>query len=227
MPCRGCLGPLGRGAGAGLCGRCWSLLVPLAETRCPRCALDHGWGDPCPGGAPWAWGDAFWDYHGGLGALIVPAIKRGEAGWMEALLERAARMPLPPWAPACDWVCGAPTGRLRRLLRGFDLAEEAARLVARRLGKPWHAPLRKPWFAPRQARLPEGRRRRASFPVTVARPGLAQGAAVLLVDDVWTTGTTLRRCAGALAGAGAREVAVLALFRAGRKAGSQGRGGVS
>ncbi len=38
--------------------------------------------------------------------------------------------------------------------------------------------------------------------------------AVLLVDDVWTTGTTLLRCAQALREGGADEVRVLTLFRA-------------
>ena len=36
---------------------------------------------------------------------------------------------------------------------------------------------------------------------------------ILLVDDVWTTGTTLLRCSQRLLEAGAREVRVLALFR--------------
>jgi predicted amidophosphoribosyltransferase len=33
------------------------------------------------------------------------------------------------------------------------------------------------------------------------------------VDDVWTTGTTLLRCAQALQDAGAHEIRVLTLFR--------------
>ena len=40
------------------------------------------------------------------------------------------------------------------------------------------------------------------------------GKTILLVDDVWTTGTTLLRCAQWLMKAGAAEIRVLALFRA-------------
>lgn len=47
----------------------------------------------------------------------------------------------------------------------------------------------------------------------VARPSAIEGKAVLLVDDVLTTGATVGECARALLGAGARSVDVLTLAR--------------
>lgn len=219
MRCRGCLGDLDGGAQAGLCGRCWSLLGQLPEERCPLCALAHGWGEACPDPVAWSCGDALWDYHGGLGALLVPAIKRGELGWMDALLARAGRAVLPGWTAGFTLVCNAPTARLRRWYRGFDLAERAAGLFAERLGASFRRVLRKPLYTRAQAALPQGRRRRMGAHVTLEPGQSVEGEAVLLVDDVWTTGTTLLRCAQALGSAGARDVAVLALFRAGKRGG--------
>ncbi|MGA2082759.1 MAG: phosphoribosyltransferase family protein [Holophaga sp.] len=215
IPCRGCLGPLGRGPQAGLCARCWAGLAPLPEERCPWCALAHG---ACPEPLPWRRGDALWVYRAGrpaLGALLVPGIKRGELGWKAALLDRAGRAPLPDFAWAADLVCSAPTSFPRRWRRGFDLAEEAAALFARRIGKPFRPLLRKAWFTRPQSGLGEsGRRRLPAWAVGMRGGRRLAGESVLLVDDVWTTGTTLLRCAQALARAGAGDLAVLALFRA-------------
>lgn len=214
--CRGCLGPLDDGSEAGLCGRCWSGLLPLAEERCPRCALVHGEGD-CPEATAWSLGDALWDYHGGrppLGALLLPAIKAGETGWRRALLDRAALAPLPPWAAEVDLVTAAPTALHRRLIRGFDLAEEAGRRVAGRLERPYQTLLAKAWHSGRQASRTESHRRRLSRKAVSLRGDRLEGGTVLLVDDVWTTGTTLLRCAQALREGGAEEVRVLTLFRA-------------
>jgi len=214
--CRGCLGPLDEGAEAGLCGRCWSGLQPLAEERCPRCALVHGEGG-CPEATAWSLGDALWDYHGGrppLGALLLPAIKAGETGWRRALLDRAAAAALPPWAAEADLVTAAPTALHRRLVRGFDLAEEAGRLLAGRLERPFRGLLAKAWHSGRQASRTESHRRRLSRKAVTLRGERLGGGTVLLVDDVWTTGTTLLRCAQALKAGGADEVRVLTLFRA-------------
>jgi predicted amidophosphoribosyltransferase len=165
----------------------------------------------------WTRGDALWDYHGGrppLGALLLPAIKQGERGWRRALLDRLARAPLPDWAAEAEVVTAAPSSLPRRLLRGFDLGDEIGRLVATRLDRPFAPLLAKGWTSGRQAARTESQRRRLPRQDIRLRRGTRPPGLVLLVDDVWTTGTTLLRCAQALRVGGAEEVRVLTLFRA-------------
>ncbi|MBP1773409.1 MAG: ComF family protein [Holophagaceae bacterium] len=215
--CRGCLGPVGQGAEAGLCGRCWAGLLPLPEGRCARCALVHGGEESCPEVTEWEKGDALWDYHGGrppLGALLLPGIKGGEAGWGRALLDRLAEVPLPPWSAEVDLVTSVPSTLPRRWLRGSDFSAEAARLVAGRLARAYEPLLTKRWFSGRQAARTESQRRRLPRKALSLRRGVAPRGRILLVDDVWTTGTTLLRCVQALREGGADEVRVLTLFRA-------------
>jgi len=216
--CRGCLGALVSPSEAGLCGPCWQGLVSLPEERCPRCALPHEAGAPCPGPSAWSLGDALWDYHGGrpaFGALLVPGIKEGELGWKGALLRHVQESTLPEWTTDVDLLTWAPTTLHRRWLRGYDLAEEAARLLAHRLGLPAVATLRKGLFSGHQAQRTETQRRQLPRKAVTLRPNaLVQDRVVLLIDDVWTTGTTLLRCAQALLAGGTAEVRVLTLFRA-------------
>lgn len=194
--------------------------MPLPEDRCRRCALVHDSDRECPDPVAWERGDALWNYHGGrpgLGALLVPAIKEGELGWKRALLARLGGIPLPDLLKSTEFemVTCAPATPLRRLLRGFDLAEEAARVLAARSGRPFQRLLAKAWRSGRQAERTESERRRLPRRAIHLRPGVhVQARSILLVDDVWTTGATLLRCAQTLQKAGAQEVQVLALFRA-------------
>jgi predicted amidophosphoribosyltransferase len=150
-----------------------------------------------------------------LGALLVPGIKEGEQGWKSALLRRAAATELPPWTEHAELVTCAPTALHRRWMRGFDLAEDAAKLLAARLAIPFAPTLKKNPFRGRQAERTESERRNLPRKaIILRRKAPVEGRIILLVDDVWTTGTTLLRCAQALAAGGAREINVLTLFRA-------------
>jgi len=122
---------------------------------------------------------------------------------------------VPGFTQEVDLVTASPTAFHRRWLRGFDLAEEVARLLAKRLGKPFRRTLAKTWTRSAQVGRTESQRRRLpKSAVSLRRGAEVRGLSILLVDDVWTTGTTLLRCAQALEEAGARDIRVMTLFRA-------------
>lgn len=107
-----------------------------------------------------------------------------------------------------DVVTWAPTSRKRRRRRGFDQAELVAQRVAAQLGVPCRRLLERDGDD-----LPQTGRDRAARlhgPVFRASPR-ATGERVLVVDDVVTTGATLRSAADALHRAGARSVLRAAL----------------
>jgi ComF family protein len=104
--------------------------------------------------------------------------------------------------------------RLRQ--RGFNQAVLLGEVLARQWGVPLdrYQLLRTRWTEP-QVNLSAAERVanvRGAFAVA-AKHGLA-GKRVLLVDDVYTTGSTVRECARLLAQAGAAAVGVVTVARA-------------
>ncbi len=104
----------------------------------------------------------------------------------------------------------------RRLrARGYNQATLLARAVGRQLGLPVaEGVLRRSRAAPPQATSSdmEERRRNVEGSFTV-RDGSLAGSAVLLVDDVCTTGSTLSACAGALKATGVTSVWAVTVAR--------------
>ena len=104
----------------------------------------------------------------------------------------------------------------RWLARGYNSAEAIAERVARRLNIPLRIDvLRRIRHTPPQHKLPASERRvnvRGAFKAK-SKKGL-EGATVVLVDDVLTTGATCHYAAKALKKAGAKRVVVAVVARA-------------
>lgn len=107
----------------------------------------------------------------------------------------------------CDLVTWAPTTMHRRQKRGFDQSELIARHCAAQLSVR-HARLLRRDNDGRQTG--SGREERLVRPSFVARPGL-EGKYIWVIDDVMTTGATLRACAEALVSGGAARVMCIAV----------------
>lgn len=111
-----------------------------------------------------------------------------------------------------DLLVPVPLHWRRRLSRGFDQAEILTRHLARAWALPWQRVLTRRRATSPQTGL-EANERRANLEGAFGlgrAPGRASvtNRAVLLVDDVLTTGATLRAAALALRRAGARVPAV-------------------
>jgi predicted amidophosphoribosyltransferase len=149
--------------------------------------------------------------YGGAVRDAILALKRGERAYLDPLAALVA-----PFVPLGTVLVPVTTTRRRAAERGFDQARELARRVALRRSGTCADVLRKRGAAQRGRGRGERLVARGRFTL---RPGTAVPPAALLLDDVITTGATLRDAAGALAAAGCRILGavVLAHTPAGRE----------
>jgi len=205
----------------GVCRECLAPLRPRPDkVMCPRCgyplATPQALCPPCRGTAfLFDRARSAGEYAGALRELIHQFKFAGAsrlAGPLAGLLADAAR--LDGGLPAGACVAAVPLHPRRRRQRGYDQAELLARAVARRLGLPHRRLLRKVRAVPPQSSLGLAERAaniRGAFRVRRLRRGVP--AAVLLVDDIFTTGATVNDACRALTEAGVETIHVLTLAR--------------
>jgi ComF family protein len=216
--CAACDQPLEHPTRGPVCGNCWRSILPLTPPLCDRC------GDPlrawrethercarCRRGRPSVdRARAIGAYDGALRAIVHSMKYDGRrtlAHGLAALMRtRAADL-----LDGARCVVPVPLHPSRRRQRGFNQAAD----LARHLGLPVRHALRRVRATATQTGLPAARRHRNvrhAFAATRAARGL-HGAAVVLVDDVCTTGATLEACARALKEAGVGEVRAVTAAR--------------
>jgi ComF family protein len=121
-----------------------------------------------------------------------------------------------------DWLIPVPLHYQRLATRGFNQAAWLAQGVARKSGTLALVDgLSRTRATPSQGGLSARQRRKnvsGAFEVRKSRAARIKGATITLVDDVFTTGSTLTACSKALLKAGAGRVNVLVLARVVRDA---------
>ena len=163
---------------------------------------------------PLDWCDAWGEYRDGMERLIG-ALKFQRHDFLDdalaSLLEETLRR---RDDLAFDAVVGVPMGRAKERRRGYNQAELLARALSRRTGLQCDMTLltRRRERAT-QSTLPR-RERAANVRGAFAGASSVKGKSILVVDDICTTGETIRACASALMRAGAARVCAVSVAKA-------------
>ena len=200
--------PLRRG---GFCPACGEMSGREADppSRCPECRLEP---------PPWESLHFHGRYSGLMRDLIVGYKFRNRFDHNRLLGAMAVSTFETHGGRLPDIIIPVPLHARRLTWRGFNQSVEIARGLGSRLKRPvlLHA-LERTRNTPPQTRLGLKERQTNIRGAFKADPALVKGKVALLVDDVYTTGSTLREGARTLRGAGCTGVDVLVLARAQRE----------
>ncbi|MBU1049547.1 ComF family protein [Candidatus Bipolaricaulota bacterium] len=202
-----------------ICSCCEAALPSLAESRCQRCGepLDDPSIDLCLrcGVSVHATDRiiVLGPYRGSWGALVrifkfekEVAVGNWLGRQMAATLMRQQEL------HHFDAVTYVPMTRKDRRARGFNQAEILARVIARQLDLPLKRLLTKSRNTRLQSQLTAAQRKTNLQDAFRLLPFDCER--VLLVDDIFTTGSTIEECARTLKRGGAQTVVAAAIARA-------------
>ncbi|MGB0934982.1 MAG: double zinc ribbon domain-containing protein [Alphaproteobacteria bacterium] len=208
-----------------LCASCWSDMDFIQAPYCSCCGFpfEHSFGEdasaeslcgPCAKEQPL--------YHKARAALVyndntkgmILSFKHGDRLDLAPLLGKWLQMTAGDLLGSADLVVSVPLHWRRLFMRQYNQAAVLANLLN-------HPNTNHIWLKRAQSTPPQGRRNRqarvenvrSAFDISDDHKHQFTGKAVLLVDDVMTTGATINACTKVLLKAGASRVNVLTLAR--------------
>ncbi len=208
--------------GAGFCKDCISLMIPINEPCCPGCSTPYpsaSFGHFCQECSEreryYDLGRSLFIYHGKIKEavhLFKYGGRRSLINSFEELIPRKIPAPLGKY----DLVIPVPLHIRKLRKRGFN----QSLLIARTVGKLWDIEvdpfiLKKIKDTPPQTELSYDERVinvKGAF--SVNNPERILKKNILIVDDVFTTGSTIRECARELKRSGAKRVDFFTVARA-------------
>ena len=207
-----------------LCGHCWRQAEFIEEPYCRVTGLPFSYqpGGELVSAVALAYPPAYRAAraamrYNDLSRLLISRFKYGDrmegapafARWM---MRAGADL-----VEDADLILPVPLYRTRLFSRRFNQSAELARWIGRLSGVPFDGETLERIRPTRpQVGLSGAARRRnlkGAFRVAEKRRARLEGARVVIVDDVITSGSTVEACARTLIGGGAAEVRVLALAR--------------
>lgn len=197
-----------------LCERCRERLPSAAGPRCPGCGrrvASEGLCRMCGQYGPVSDGGvAAYDYEGAAQSLLI-AFKFEDRTGLRELFSRsmAGAVRAGGIAEEIDCVVPVPMHWRRRFLRGYNQSELLAKWVAEELGRPLvKGVLARPIYTKSVSATSGGAKARLENAKKSFFPGKGslEGKTALLVDDILTTGATVRTCVSILRGMGAKKV---------------------
>ncbi len=170
-------------------------------------------------------------YHEGLIKESLHAIKFGSELHLVRPVAQLLAKTVQEWRRAgFDLLIPVPLHPRRLGQRGFNQSALLARFLSSSLSTPLDLAIlkRTQWTVPQTRLSREERLSNVKNAFCVEHSRRLKGKRVLLVDDVFTTGSTLSECAGVLKTSGAQEVSAVTVSRAiwehGVHYGSKGQG---
>ena len=208
------------------CDTCWQKITFIKRLSCPSCHQDEIMGKFCNNCAPNKHLDGLWTSHYYSETTIKEMIHTLKYNGTRELAKPLGNLltitlkihSVPPtWhaVPKNDWIVTAvPLTKKRERQRGFNQAELIAQHVAERGGYQFEKVLKREHFKKTQIELSNEKRvSNVKNAFTVNNNHSVNNAAIIIVDDVYTTGSTLEECARVLKISGAKEVWGLTVAR--------------